>query len=216
MRKPILLVLLLTVALPLAADVLAVADRGGTSIRLLDPATMQVVATVGVGLDPHEIAIGADGRYAYVSNYGGSYGNTLSVVDLQTRTKVKDISISPLVGPHGILWAAGKIWFTTERSRAIGRYDPRTERVDWIGRTNQNGSHMLAVRADGSVAYTANMTPSTASTSPWAAARRAFRRRTSPSYNGRKGSPSRLTARSCGSAASISTASPSSTPQPSG
>ncbi|HEX2059160.1 MAG TPA: YncE family protein, partial [Thermoanaerobaculia bacterium] len=60
----------------------------------------------------------------------------------------------------------GKIWFTAEKSRAIGRYDPAADRVDWIGRTNQNGSHMLAVRADGSVAYTGNIGHHTASIIP--------------------------------------------------
>ena len=165
MRYGTLPILLLAIALPLGADVLAVANRGGTSITLIEPQTMQVVGKVEVGLDPHEIAIGPDPRYAYVSNYGGSYGTSLSVVDLQTR-EARDISIAPLTGPHGIVSVAGKIWFTAERSRSIGRYDPATDRVDWVGRTNQNGSHMLAVRADGSVAYTANMTNATASISP--------------------------------------------------
>ena len=165
MRHGTLLILLLAFALPLGADVLAVADRGGTSIILIEPQTMQVVATVEVGVDPHEIAIGPDPRYAYVSNYGGSYGTSLSVVDLQTR-EARDISIAPLTGPHGIVSVAGKIWFTAERSQAIGRYDPATDRVDWIGRTWQTGTHMLAVRADGSVAYTANMIQGTASIIP--------------------------------------------------
>ncbi|HEX2060296.1 MAG TPA: YncE family protein, partial [Thermoanaerobaculia bacterium] len=96
MRTITLLLALLTI--PLHADVLAVANRGGTTITLVDPQTMKSVGTVGVGVDPHEIAIGSDGRTAYVSNYGGSNGTTLSVVDLQTRTKIRDVSIAPLAG----------------------------------------------------------------------------------------------------------------------
>lgn len=160
-----LLLTLLPFASTTDADLLAVANRGGTTITVVDPATMKSLGTVGVGLDPHEIAIGADGR-AYVSNYGGGFGTTLSVVDLQTRTKIKDISIAPLTGPHGIVAAAGKIWFTAEKSQSVGRYDPAADRVDWIGRTNQDGSHMIAVRADGSAAYTGNIGPSTASLIP--------------------------------------------------
>ena len=165
MRTFPLLVTLLVFAAPLRADYLAVANRGGTTITVVDPATMTSLGTVPVGIDPHEIAIGADGR-AYVSNYGGGNGTTISVVDLQTRTKIKDISIVPLTGPHGIVAAAGKIWFTAEKSRSVGRYDPVTDRVDWVGRTNQDGSHMIAVRADGSAAYTGNIGQSTASLIP--------------------------------------------------
>jgi len=166
MRKLRLLLACLVLTAPLRADVLAVANRGGTTMILVDPGAMQIVATVTVGVDPHEIAIGPDQRFAYVTNYAGGNGTSLSVVDLRTRTKVKDISIVPLVGPHGIVAAAGRIWFTAEKSQSVGRYDPATDRIDWIGRTNQNGTHMLAVRDDGSVVYTANIGPSTASIIP--------------------------------------------------
>lgn len=166
MRPLRLLLACLVLALPLRADVLAVANRGGTTVILVDPGLMQIVAAVTVGVDPHEIAIGPDGRFAYVTNYAGSNGTTLSVVDLRTRTKVKDISTSPLLGPHGIVAAAGSIWFTAEKSQSVARLDPATDRIDWIGRTKQNGSHMLAVRDDGSVVYTANLGPSTASIIP--------------------------------------------------
>jgi len=160
-----LLAVLFAFAAPLRADLLAVANRGGSTITVVDPATMTVLGSVTVGPDPHEIAIGSDGR-AYVSNYGNGNGQTLSVVDLKTRTKIKDISIAPLTGPHGIVAAAGKIWFTAEKTQSIGRYDPATDRVDWVGRTGQDGSHMLAVRADGSAAYTGNIAQSTASLIP--------------------------------------------------
>lgn len=166
MRTLRLLLICLAFTAPLRADILAVANRGGTTMILVDPTAMQIVATVTVGVDPHEIAIGPDGRLAYVTNYANGTGTTISVVDLRTRTKVKDISIAPLVGPHGIVAAAGRMWFTAEKSRSVGRYDPATDRIDWIGRTNQNGSHMVAVRADGSVAYTANIGASTASIIP--------------------------------------------------
>jgi YVTN family beta-propeller protein len=148
------------------ADILAVANRGGSTITLINPETMQSLGTVTVGIDPHEIAIAPDGRHAYVSNYGGQHGTTISVVDLQTRTKVKDIPLAPLGGAHGILAVNGKIWFTSELSRSVGRYDPATDRIDWIGHTNQEGSHMLAVRGDGSVAYTGNIGSNSASIIP--------------------------------------------------
>lgn len=160
------LTLLLLLATVVRADTLAVANRGGSTITLIDPASMALLGTVTVGIDPHEIAIGPDGRHAYVSNYGGQQGTTISVVDLQTRTRIRDIPLAPLGGAHGIVSANGKIWFTSETMDAIGRLDPATDRIDWIGRTKAKGSHMLAVRADGSVAYTGNIGSNSASIIP--------------------------------------------------
>ncbi|HJQ40983.1 MAG TPA: YncE family protein [Thermoanaerobaculia bacterium] len=162
MRRLLILSLLLTASA--RADLLVVANRGGSTVTLVDPQTMSFLGTIPAGLDPHEVAV--DGRYAYVSNYGGGTGNTISVVDLETRTKVKDLPITPLLAPHGIVSVAGKIWFTAEHSRSVGRYDPATDRIDWIGRTNQVGTHMLAVRADGGAVYTGNIGHSTASIIP--------------------------------------------------
>jgi YVTN family beta-propeller protein len=106
--------MLAAVSVPLHADTLLVANRGGSTITLIDPATMTLLGTVAVGFDPHEIAVTRDGSRAYVSNYGNGQGTTLSVIDIAARTKVKDVSIAPLRGPHGIVERNGKIWFTAE------------------------------------------------------------------------------------------------------
>lgn len=161
-----LLLMTLFAALSACADLLLVANRGGSTITLIDPATMTSLGTVPVGPDPHEIALSADGKRAYVSNYAGGNGNSLSIVDLETRTKVKDVPISPLQAPHGIVERNGKIWFTAEDSNAVGRYDPVADRVDWVGRTNQIGTHMLAVNGDGTRVYTANIGSGTVSIIP--------------------------------------------------
>lgn len=150
-------------ALTAGADTLLVANRGGSTITLIDPASMQSLGTVTVGADPHEIAVSPDGARAYVSNYGGQQGTTISIVDVASRLKIKDVSISPLRGPHGILFNNGKVWFTSEATQQVGRYDPVTDRVDWSGSTTQGGSHMLAVKSDGSAAYTANIGSGSAS-----------------------------------------------------
>jgi DNA-binding beta-propeller fold protein YncE len=152
--------------MPLQADTLLVANRGGSTITLIDPATMTLLGTVAVGFDPHEIAVTADGTRAYVSNYGNAQGTTLSLIDIASRTKVKDISIAPLQGPHGIVERNGKIWFTAEGSQSVGRYDPVADRVDWVGRTNQAQTHMLAVNRAGDTVYTANISAHSASVIP--------------------------------------------------
>lgn len=157
------LLVVLALASSLHADTLLVANRGDSRITLIDPATMTLLTTIGVGGDPHEIAVSGDGRRAYVTNYGNSFGTTLSVIDVAARTKIKDVSIAPLTGPHGIVHRNGKVWFTAERSSAVGRYDPEADRVDWVGRVNPASAHMLAVNAWGTAVYTANITHGTAS-----------------------------------------------------
>lgn len=157
------LLVVLALASSLHADTLFVANRGGSTITLIDPATMTLLTTIGVGNDPHEIAVSPDGRRAYVSNYGHSFGTTLSVIDVAARTKIRDVPVAPLTGPHGIVFRNGKVWFTAERSSAVGRYDPAADRVDWIGRVNPASAHMLAVNAWGTTVYTANITAGTAS-----------------------------------------------------
>ncbi|HEY0156644.1 MAG TPA: cytochrome D1 domain-containing protein [Thermoanaerobaculia bacterium] len=150
-------------ALILLLDVLLVANRGGSTITFIDPVTMQSLGTATAGFDPHEIAVSPDGTRAYVSNYGAQSGTTLSVIDVAARAKIGDVSIAPLAGPHGIVFSNGKVWFTADGSNQVGRYDPATGLIDWIASTTQAGGHMLAVRADGTAVYTANIGSGTAS-----------------------------------------------------
>jgi DNA-binding beta-propeller fold protein YncE len=157
---------LATLSFSMHADTLLVANRGGSTITLIDPATMTTLGAVSVGFDPHEIAVSADGSRAYVSNYGNAQGTTLSVIDIAARTKLKDVSIAPLLGPHGIVERNGRIWFTAEGSQSVGRYDPVEDRVDWVGRTNQPQTHMLVVNRAGDTVYTANISAQSASVIP--------------------------------------------------
>jgi DNA-binding beta-propeller fold protein YncE len=161
--RTLVLLLAAAIALPLHADLLVVANRGGSTVTLIDPETMQLVAQVDAGPQPHEVAVSADHKLAYVSNYVNATGTTITVIDLVNRAKLRTLDIAPLRGPHGIVQRGGKIWFTAEASRSVARYDPETDRVDWIGRTNQTGTHMLAVTSDGGTVYTANVVANSAS-----------------------------------------------------
>ncbi len=132
-------------------------------MTLVDAETMQRLGEIEAGPQPHEVGVSYDNKFAYVSNYVNATGQTLTVVDLVARTTLKTINIAPLAAPHGIVQRDGKIWFTAEKSSAVARYDPLTDSIDWIGRTNQVGTHMLAVRSDSKVVYTANVGSGTAS-----------------------------------------------------
>src|ERR1039457_1823602 len=79
---------------------LLVVTKQAHALALVDAATLQVVARVPIGEDPHEVAVGPDGRTAYVSNYGLATLHTLAVVDLVRRKPLPAIDLTPLVGAH--------------------------------------------------------------------------------------------------------------------
>jgi YVTN family beta-propeller protein len=116
-----------------------------------------------VGNDPHEGIASADGTTAYVSNYGGGAYNTLAVLDLVGQRALQSIDLGPLRGPHGLTFVGGKTWFTAEGAKAIGRYDPAAQKVDWLLGTGQNRTHMIYVSDDQQRIITTNVSSGTVS-----------------------------------------------------
>jgi len=129
---------------------LLVLEKGDQMAAIVDPTSLQIVGRVPVGADPHEVSVSADGKTAYVTNYGafGSPLHTLSVVDLAAQKPLAPVDLGALRAPHGIGTADGKIYFTAEGSKAMGRYDPDRGQVDWILGVGENRSHMLVVSRD--------------------------------------------------------------------
>ncbi|MGB6975371.1 MAG: hypothetical protein WBD67_11875 [Terracidiphilus sp.] len=109
---------------------LLVLSKQDQTLSVVDPTNLRVIAKVPVGNDPHEVIASADGKTAYVSNYGFGKYHTLAVVDLVKDKAEPSIDVSPLGGPHGLAFADGKVWFTSEVAKAIGRYDPALGKVD--------------------------------------------------------------------------------------
>lgn len=131
-----------------ASESLLVLAKQDSTMAIVDPAKLTVVAKVPVGEDPHEIIASADGTTAYVSNYGFGRYDTISVVDLVQQKRLPSIDLGPLYGPHGLAFVGGKVWFTAEGAKAIGRYDRVTKKVDWILGVGQNRTHMIYVSED--------------------------------------------------------------------
>jgi YVTN family beta-propeller protein len=145
-----------------AASLLVLSKHDHT-LSIVDPSTLQVVARMPVGNDPHEVIASTDGTTAYVSNYGSGAYNTLAVIDLVGRRALPSINLGPLRGPHGLAFVGGRTWFTAEAAKAIGRYDPATQKVDWILGTGQNRTHMIYVSDDQQRIITTNVSSGTVS-----------------------------------------------------
>jgi YVTN family beta-propeller protein len=123
---------------------LLVLNKAANSLAIVDPATKQVVARIDTGEGPHEVAASGDGKLAFVTNYGAKTpGNSLSVIDLVAQKEIHRVDLGPLGRPHGILFADGKVYFTAELNKLIARYDPDTNKVDWLLGIGQNRTHML-------------------------------------------------------------------------
>lgn len=146
-----------------ASPALLVLSKGDHTLAIVDPATLKPVARMPSGPDPHEVIASSDGKFAFISNYGGGAYNTITPVDLIARQSLTPIDLGPLRGPHGLDFIGGKLWFTAEVAKAIGSYDPSAKRVDWILGTGQNRTHMLIVRRDLSRIVTTNVASATIS-----------------------------------------------------
>jgi DNA-binding beta-propeller fold protein YncE len=145
------------------AGKLLVLSKRDHTLAVVDPSTLKVTGKAPVGDDPHEVIASSDGRTAYVSNYGGGTFHTLAVIALAGPKALPSIDLSPLRGPHGLTFVDGKLWFTVEGSKAIGRFDPSTQEVDWILGTGQKRTHMIYVSPDVQQIITTNVSSGTVS-----------------------------------------------------
>ena len=144
---------------------LLVLEKSDNSLAIVDPATLQIVARVPAGPDPHEIVASADGKLAYISNYGGSDSalNTISVIDLAAGKALTPINLGALHSAHGLAFAGGKLYFTAETNKVVGRYDPATQSVDLVLGTGQDRTHMVAVSESLDRIVTSNVSSGTIS-----------------------------------------------------
>jgi DNA-binding beta-propeller fold protein YncE len=143
-------------------SLLALSKKDQT-LAIVDPSSLKVLARIPVGNDPHEVIVSADGKTAYVSNYGFGAYNTLAVIDLAEKKALPAIDLGPLRGPHGLTFIGGKVWFTAEAAKAIGSYDPKSGKVDWILGTGQDRTHMIWLTDDEKRIVTTNVSSGTVS-----------------------------------------------------
>lgn len=144
---------------------LLVLEKGDNKLAIVDPGSLQIVVRVPAGQDPHEVIASGDGKIAYISNYGGSDSDlhTISVVDLASRSALQPIDLGALHSAHGLAFAGGKLYFTAETNKVIGRYDPATQRIDWVMGTGQDRTHMVWVAPSLDRLVTSNVNSGTIS-----------------------------------------------------
>ena len=157
----------LTVANIAAAEgpLLLAINKGDNTIAVVDAATLKILGKAPTGPDPHEVVASADGKLAFITNYNAGNGsdNTISVVDLVAHKALPPIDLGALSRPHGLTLAGGKLYFTAEGAKVVGRYDPSTRKLDWVMGTGQDRTHMVIVSNDLKRLFTTNVASATVS-----------------------------------------------------
>jgi len=145
------------------SQTLVVASNGEHHIDLVNPNNFQVFARVPSGKGPHEIAISPDGRYAYVANTGtgpgGELGNTITVVDLKSRSIKATFSLGAYTQPHDLRVSrdGSLLWVACAPSQRVLEIDTRNGRIAKAWNINSEGGWMLAPTPDGRKIYVANL-----------------------------------------------------------
>ena len=142
-----------------AQDVLLIVNKGEDTLSIIDPADYSEIARLPTGANPHEVAVSPDGNIAYVSDYGGAQGSTLTVVDLETNSVTATWSTEGNIGPHGI-WVSDdgdRVWATTETTQSVVELDTASGEVTNSWSTDARGSHQLTPSLDDRFLYVADI-----------------------------------------------------------
>ena len=135
-----------------SSERLLVLLRDASALAIVDPANGTVLGRVPTGRDPHEVTATPDGRLAFVA----SPSDGISVIDIAAQREIRRVNTGPGSGVHDLLFVDGKVYFTIEGYKSIGRYDPESDQIDWTLGIGQEGTHMLALGADGRTLFMPN------------------------------------------------------------
>ena len=129
-------------------------------LGIMDPATGKVIDRVPIGIDPHGVAVSADGKLAFVANTNAHNktkpdGDTISVIDLVARKELRKVDLGEGARPHDLRVAGGKVFFTAGGFKAIGRYDPVRDRLSYFG-LGADGMHIIALTKDANTLFVSN------------------------------------------------------------
>jgi DNA-binding beta-propeller fold protein YncE len=148
---------------PTGTKGLLLIDKLGGTIRFFDPATFKERSSIKVATNPHDFALTADRKTAYVPLYGdGIYGRNpnpgheVLIVDMESAKVVGSVDVSPYRAPHGIqLDASGIVYVTSDLDRKLIVIDPKarkmTKAIDTEGTT-----HWIGILPNGSKIYATN------------------------------------------------------------
>lgn len=141
--------------------ILAKAEK---KMLVLDYITLDTIARIPAGDDPHEIVTNDNNTLAYISNpIMNGNGHEIHVVNLKTLKPEKIIDTKPFLIPHGLVYQNDKLWFTAQGSKSVVLYDIKALKFDQVFGTGQDFTHLIQVTSDGNRFYTTNVESGTLS-----------------------------------------------------
>ena len=140
-----------------SSERLLVLLRDASALAIVDPASGTVLGRVPTGRDPHEVTASPDGRLAFVA----SPSDGISVIDIASQREIRRVNPGSGSGPHDVLFVDGKVYFTIEGYKSIGRYDPEADQIDWTLGIGQEGTHLLVLGPDGRTLFMPNRASNT-------------------------------------------------------
>ncbi len=141
----------------LEGQYLFVANKRGNTLSKIDLASGEEVQRVESCANPHELATSPDGSHVALACYGGT---SVDIFNTQTLEKFASIELGENARPHGIVWhESGTIYATAEGRQSIFSIKQPLNGAHQLTEysTGKQGSHMLAVAADESVAWTTDL-----------------------------------------------------------
>ncbi len=148
---------------PTGTQGLLLIDKLGAHIRFFDPVTFQEKSSIETSANPHDFALTADHRTAYVPIYGdGVYGRNphpgheILIVDMVAGKVTGNIDVSPYRAPHGIqIDTKGLLYVACDLDRKLLVIDPKKRAIE-AAIDNEGTGHWLAILPDASKAYVTN------------------------------------------------------------
>jgi YVTN family beta-propeller protein len=126
--------------------------RDASALAIVDPVSRKELGRVPTVKDPHEVTVSADGATAFVA----SPSEGIAVIDLAGQKEVRRVNPGDRSAPHDVMFVDGKLYFTAEGFKTIGRYDPAANKVEWMLGIGQDGTHMMVLSRDKSTMYVPN------------------------------------------------------------
>jgi YVTN family beta-propeller protein len=124
-----------------------------------------LISEVKVDKHPHEAVLSPDGKLLYVTNNGilwmtesGEGGNTISIVDVESRKNIGSIDLGRYHRPHGIDLdpKTGRLVVTIENPSGLLHVDPSQRKVLRMYDVKGEAPHMVLLSPDGKRAYVSN------------------------------------------------------------
>ena len=163
--------LLSSTSVSAAARILVVVNKQLPGITVYNADTLQPISQAKTGVAPHEVALSADGRHAYVPIYGsggvwkpGTDGHLFRIFRTSDCAELGTIDMGEFKRPHGMAVSkSGTIYVTSEIASAVILIDPDRQQIIAHIPTGSTSSHMIALNADETRLYCSNVRSKTLS-----------------------------------------------------